>query len=415
MNSVNNSVYHQVVPENNKASFGEYDTVDFELTFENRALVANSIRLEADIEVLNNLAPLTGVGGKTNDGNQTDQDVYIDPMSGGHSVISSVVSSFQNVGVVENLNEYSRYVKLNTVGRFSKNDMLQSSFNCEMRSPDKVISNALIQPRIPSDYGGGNSDVHHLGSAHGLIKNVYSVNGGDTNDVPNMRSKANFSLKPHICLNKVSSAGSPTISYTKTGAIKLSFNLARNFEVLAGENVGSLYSYALSNLRVCFRSVPDANPKNMVVMNTTLCLKSSLNSAFSNTSSKVPAVVNAVSVCFLKQNQEYQANFNNQALEEPPNIRDINYIFNSSTNEYISYQIDNRIEMIERGLESLDFKGSTATALDLLSANESFLLGVDFKTDLDLSNSKFNIQLNSDISNTEAFLMYQYFHSRMNL
>ena len=174
----------------------------------------------------------------------------------------------------------------------------------------------------------------------------------------------------------------------------------KNLEVLVGKNVDANYSYNLSNIKVCFRSVPDMNPKASVLMNTTLCLKSSLNSTFSNTSSKVPAVCNAVSVVFLNQNHEYQPNFNNQALEEPPNI---------------SYQIDERVEMIQRGLESLDFKTSANVSLDLLSANKSFILGINFNTDIDLSSQKFNLQMNSDITNANPFLMYQYFHSQMNI
>ena len=415
MNSVNQNVYHQVLPENVKDSYGEYDTIDFSLTFENRALVCNSIRLEGDLEVLNNSNPLCGVGGVTNDGSGTAQDVFIDPMSGAHVVLNSVVSSFQNVGVIENLTEYSRYVKMNTIARKSRDDMLMSDSVCEMRSPDRIFSNALIQPRVPADYGGGGTDAHHIGSAYGRSSNINSLHGGVANNLPSMKVKPSFSIKPHLCLNKVSASGSPTLSYTKSGAVKLSFNLARNLEVLVGQNVDTNYSYNLSNIKICFRSVPDMNPKASVLMNTTLCLKSSLNSAFSNTSSKVPAVCNAVSVVFLNQNHEYQPNFNNQALEEPPNIKDINYIFNDSTNQYISYQIDERVEMIQRGLESLDFKTSANVSLDLLSANKSFILGINFNTDIDLSSQKFNLQMNSDISNANPFLMYQYFHSQMNI
>ena len=415
MNAVNNNVYHQVLPENVKDQYSEYDTVDFSLSFENRAMVCNSIRLEGDIEILNNGNPLCGVGGNTNDGTAKAQDVFIDPLSGAHVVINSCVSTFQNVGVIENLTEYSRYVKMNTVGRNSRDDMLQSNFVCEMRSPDRAVSNALIQPRVPADYGGGNTNAQHSGSSAGRSDNINFLHGGTDNQLDTMKTKPSFSIKPHICLNKVSGQGSPTLSHTKSGAVKLSFNLARNLEVLVGRDVTNNYSYNVSNLKICFRSVPDANPKNAVLMNTTLCLKSSLNSAFSNTSSKVPAVCNAVSVVFLNQLHEYQPTFNNQALEEPPNIRDVNYIFNDSTNQYISYQIDERNEMIQRGLESLDFVSSANVGLDLLSANKSFILGINFNTDIDLSSQKFNLQMNSDITNASPFLMYQYFHSQMNI
>lgn len=44
--------YHQVQPQNLKSTYGEYDSVDFELTFENRQLVPSSIKLEADLTVM---------------------------------------------------------------------------------------------------------------------------------------------------------------------------------------------------------------------------------------------------------------------------------------------------------------------------------------------------------------------------
>ena len=43
--------YSSAIPENNKASYGEYDTVDFVLTFPNESLKLGSLRLEGELEV----------------------------------------------------------------------------------------------------------------------------------------------------------------------------------------------------------------------------------------------------------------------------------------------------------------------------------------------------------------------------
>jgi len=50
--------YSSVIPENNKSSYSEYDTIDFVMTFENQSLKLGSVRLEGDLEVLYDGTPL---------------------------------------------------------------------------------------------------------------------------------------------------------------------------------------------------------------------------------------------------------------------------------------------------------------------------------------------------------------------
>ena len=78
-----NILYHQVQAENVKDSYKEYDTIDFILSFEDRQLICNSVRFEADLlvnksgsSVSNNAVRLTGA-----------EDCYIDPKLGGHTVV----------------------------------------------------------------------------------------------------------------------------------------------------------------------------------------------------------------------------------------------------------------------------------------------------------------------------------------
>jgi len=47
----------------------------------------------------------------------------------------------------------------------------------------------------------------------------------------------------------------------------------------------------------------------------------------------------------------------------------------------------------------------------LLSFNESFVAGLNFGEVIDFKNHKFNIQIDSEISSDDPFLMFQYYHS----
>lgn len=377
-----NIIYHQVEAENVKSSYKEYDQIDYIIGFEGRSLMLNSIRLEGNIKV-------------TNDGTNTianTDDCAIDCKIGAHSVISSCVTQFQTKGVVENITDYPRLVKVKTDSSKIANDMLNSNYTCELRSPHDTISNLSIRPVVPNTYGGN-------GGGNGLIDQV---------DNALQKSLPSFSIKPRICLNNAE--GNIRLSDEQSGAIKLTFTLERNLGVLHGREVDGNYEYELSNLRVCYMSSPPQKPM-AVNMRCAVGLKSSINSAFSNTSSKVPAVCDSVSVSFLRQDHEYNGNFVNTALEEPPHITKINYLFNDSTNQYVSFELKDRAMMIQQGLNSVNGGESNSAQLQKLSSNKGFILGLNWGAMVDLSNQKFNIQLQTDISNLQPYIMYMFFHS----
>tara|TARA_R110000803_G_scaffold85714_3_gene152008 strand:+ start:151 stop:471 length:321 start_codon:yes stop_codon:yes gene_type:complete len=100
------------------------------------------------------------------------------------------------------------------------------------------------------------------------------------------------------------------------------------------------------------------------------------------------------------------------ALSMPPNFKRINYMFNDSFNNFYQYEIDNKVEMVQEGLNSMSVNGSNNNAtLNLMSANNSFMTGIKWNSFLDLSNTKFNVNQSTDITNTYPYLMFLYFHS----
>tara|TARA_R110000737_G_scaffold41147_8_gene61715 strand:+ start:1209 stop:2363 length:1155 start_codon:yes stop_codon:yes gene_type:complete len=379
---MDNIIHHEVLPDNNVGTWNEYNNIDFTLDFDNRSLIANSIRFECDVQVFSNKSTDTRVS--------TTDDVHLDPLIGGHAFIQSAVTTFGSgnfAGVRENLVEYNRLVKMRAVAQNVPDDMNNSIFVSELRAPNKSIGQLQLLQKVPKVFGSTAEIV--------------------VGEAPSM-SDPDVSIKPLISLNQVSD--NMNISYDQTGTIRIGFILERNAGVLNGSTVTSGWSYELTNCRLTYRSTTTQQVQPFT-MHTSLCLKSSLTSTFNNVSSRVPAVSDAVSVSFLQQSKEYDVNSMNTQLEEPPQISNLGYLFNDSSNKFITFQLKDKSEMIKRGLESLDSMGSNSMQLSNLSANESFIVGLKWNQPVDLSNTKFNIQINSGISNNNSYIMYQYFHS----
>ena len=359
--------YHQVQPQNLKATYGEYDSVDFELTFENRQLVPSSIKLQADVKVMPDGTNL-----------QTTQKVYIDPFIGAHSFVDSIITEIQSGGVLENFQNYLRYQRMVADTTMTANDMMNSENTCELRAPNLKVAQALL---------GG----HKMS------------NGASTVVEPD------FSIKPNFCLNTIDEP----LDYSKTGAVRITVKLARNFSALFGPDVGASTTYQLSNLRMCFNSVVVGKPSK-VSMRTKLGIKQALTSAFANISTKVPAVCRGVSCSFQLQSKENSQNDNNVETAVPPNIKELSFAFNDSLNEYITYVIKSRDELLDKYIASFADTGSNMVRLAKLGAGEGYGIGLQFGTTeeplfIDLSNQKFNVQITSDIA--ENYNIYMYFHS----
>jgi len=385
-------LYHTVECENIKNAYTEHDNVDFNLNFPGRALVCGSVRLEGDLIVKYD-------GTNTNDGTKR---VAIDHLIGANAFVGGCVTQFQTGGIIENATELPRYCKMVACGNNTAIDMLEGKHCCELRSPDKKISEKLLMPRYPSDIGGGNAS-EHLGSGFGELgqNGILEIN-------------PDFSIKPKICLNSVASPNS-LLNYSSCGEIKLSFNLARNLEALYGEDATSAVSYEIHNIEVCFTSVPEPSSQSALVLRTNMCLKSNLNSELSNHSSRVPAICDSMSASFVSLDREVSQFHKNTTLEKPPNVSNVKFMFNDSTSSYITYELRNNLEILDEGIKSLSKGSHSSVRPDLLSANESYIIGLDFGEPIDLSKQKFNIQIQSEVTSTNSMLMFQYYHSLVSI
>ena len=136
-----------------------------------------------------------------------------------------------------------------------------------------------------------------------------------------------------------------------------------------------------------------------------------MNSNLSNHSAKIPAISDSMSASYIQLGREVSNFHNSTALEQPPNIRNMKFSFNDSTSQYISYELRNKLEIIEEGALSLGKSSHNNIRTDLLAANDSFISGIAMSEPVDLSQQKFSVQIDSETSTVNPYLKFQYFSS----
>jgi len=364
--------YGSAIPENNKSSYGEYDTVDFVLTFENQSLQLGSLRLEGEWEVKQDSNFLNTPT------NQTKVIKY-DKFVAAHSLLESIQTEMLG-DVFENLTDYPRMVKQYSVARSGINDMFNASNACEMKCAVDSQTTVLLQ---------GEEVVTQITTP--------------------IRNNPDFSIKPDFLLN----SSTQLLPYNRSGPIRLSFNLARLNAVLYGLDVDAQTQYALKDLRLVYRTVPNMDNKDPIMLRRRIGIKQSIQSSLANIQVKVPSEsVEAFSASFLIQSQENTAKYNNLELDKIPNLKQLQFLFNDQTNASVTYLIKDNSEVIDKFVEAMGVTGRNACNVSNMVNNNGY--GVGLKMDggvIDLTNQKFSVQIDSDISNNEPYLMYMYFHS----
>ena len=300
-----NYIYHESQPENKKSEYTAQSVVDFVLNAQGRSLVPNSIHIIGEFKV-------------TSDGsNAPAKDAFsthkINRKAGIHSVIESINCSAVNVGNLESLNNYNRFVAMEETGTAYRDDYMNASKQIELKAPDEVQA--------------------------GLYCNVdpqSAFEGNPPASADNNRNNS-FSFKPRCCLNRFAGGN---LAFSKTGAMQVSLTLARNQAVLYGVNLNANADYKLINIRLCYATVPsEANPPK-VLMNKTHNIKTSISSASANISANVPSSsVKGVSISFQEQSKENTFTDDNLSLARLSGLDSLQFIFNDSLNKYINYSV----------------------------------------------------------------------------
>ena len=367
-------VKHSIAPINNRSSYPEFSVVDFNVSAEGRKMVMNSFRLVGKLN-----AYLTGTTRVV-----AANDINYDGRIGVGGVIESIQTEITNLGgVVESFNGYGRYVGMSHDATRTDIDLCNGDSVCELKTPMKTFTKCILQ---------GEKSL------------------GDT---PLLQSNS-FSIKPQFILNSAVGMDDPsdlTMSYNKSGNIRISFTLARNFAFLFGADVDNNTTYDLQDLRLEFTSVPEDNKKNQTAHKVKYMVRSSLESGSANIQAQVPAKVNACSISFIKTSRENVGSSNNYRREVLPNLSSVQYLFNNATNEYIQYRVDNRPEWSRRAIDSFRNTNHSELTLKEFAGNHSFLLGLNFGEFIDLTNQTFSVQLESGATSTDPYTCFLYFHS----
>tara|TARA_R110002153_G_scaffold23708_1_gene76365 strand:- start:1366 stop:2490 length:1125 start_codon:yes stop_codon:yes gene_type:complete len=374
---MSNLQYHSVEPESNRTQFKAFDTVDMIIN-NPRNLVKNSIRIEGVLSVFS-----TGSTSAVYSSN-----IGFNSRMGAHALLESVTTEVSGK-IIENIaQDYGRFVNMTECATKSKDDYFSSAALCELKAPSFEATKAF---------------------AAGKCDETFQSNG--TASTTQTLEAIDFSFKPVICLNRMSS----DLEMSRVGGqVKVSFNLARNANFLVGEGDNGSANYQITELRLTYQSV-DPSPIPSVMMRSVVSMKSLMNSSFANISSKVPAVCDGVSISFLTAARENQKQVDCNALESPPNVQEVQYLFNDSTNQYVQYAVDDYGEMQMDFLESLRSAGYSNVCPDSLKGSSAMGLGLHFGQQVDLSRDKFSVQVKSDVSASNSFLMYLYFHSLIEL
>tara|TARA_R110001592_G_scaffold15684_4_gene67923 strand:- start:7816 stop:8997 length:1182 start_codon:yes stop_codon:yes gene_type:complete len=387
MNSIR---YISLDPVNLKTSYGEYDTLDFDVVFAGRKLRLNNIRFAATIDSPN---ATQATGALRTDNTLTDFN--IDPMTGCHAFIDSISTEFsnagQNSGIVESLQEYPRYCKMYFQGTQTSAGQNSTASACEMRSPQMKWTNSMLR--------GGQA-----GKPTGA--NVYIAS--------NPNEKANFAVRPRFLLNSVSSqAGEPTISERQVGSVRISIRLSRFSNVFNGNAaLNDITSYSLTNCRLLYQTYADDGTDAPMVCRTKANLKQNVNGDAITLAARLPIRANSMTASFYPTADINDALKNTLALPEPPGVNRLEFSFNDSTNSFISYELRDRNTILQRAVQSLnDFDETNDIRLDLIKAGDAYMIGLGWDEFIDLSRQKFSLLLNSTIGSAGVnYTLFSYFH-----
>jgi hypothetical protein len=367
---------HQVLPSNAKPNgvYVPFDNVDFSLDFNGRAIVMNSIKVSGRV------APRQS-GNKI-----TANDFYYDETIGIHNFFDTISSSTERQGLLESIQEYSRYVGMKADTTMYKTTLGGNLSNTvELKCFDQEVSNALIRLReknSPSGTGGGIID-----------------------------DDLSFVMKPDIVFNNAIGQTDPQdvrISYNKTGSLMLSLRVARVNEALFGLGVDADTSFTLNDLKVEFLSVPDENPNNTVITEVKQHVKQTILSERSNLSVRVPMVATSFSASFLPVDEENLTEFNTHRRSAVNELRNLQFLFNNNTMELITYNIDDRAEILRHYLMSMGQGSRNMLEATNNSARKGYGIGLEFEP-VDLTNNSFNVNLEAPNFVNNPHIIYGYF------
>ena len=351
-----------------KASYSENDQIEWVMTFENKRLVANSVRVSGTLRVQHGGSNLVH-----------GQKIYMDGQVGIHSFWDNWNVSMDNIGFVEQLNQYGRYVKqINQTNQTSLQAQSETDKTVELLCGDDTQTAFLLQ---------GMSDPP----------------SGSTTACP-------FEFKPKFCLNKMTA----NLPYKKSGSVRVSVKMTPLINALYGSTVDATTTYTIENLELHYQVVPDAGAGGDLVMETSSMIRTMLSSTNQNVSSKVPLISYAVTGNFIKSSESNTYANNSFAMQEPPAVDRVTFHINDN-NQLVSFPLISQEEILLNYLDAAGSNRYNDLRLSKLREGESYGVGLAFGGGVDFSNMKFGMNLLTSVSNAEPYVLFLFFHGVIKL
>jgi hypothetical protein len=366
-------VRHATVPVNAKPNneYTPFDNIDFTLDFNGRAVLMNSIKLSGRVA--------------TTSGGEDDIFIY-DETIGAHTFFDTITASTENQGIIETIQEYPRYVGMKSDATLNVSDMGGNLSNViEMKTFNKQI--------VASNIGFGEASA------------PTGEDGGEITD------PLSFVITPDIVFNNAQGATDASdvrVSYTKTGSLKLSLRVARVQDAFLSQIPDNNRQFALVDVKCHFLTVPDDNPKNQVVTQVKAHVKQTILSRQSNLSVRVPMVATSFSGSFLPINEVGTGAFNTHERRAINDMTNLQYLFNNNTMELITYELNDRGEILRHYLNSMGSGKKSQVAPYINSGRLGYGIGLEFQP-TDLTSNSFNVNLEALTFQNNPHVLYGYF------
>jgi hypothetical protein len=376
--------YRSVFPLSQRDEYTGDQNIDYVLSLDNVKIVPGTVTFEGEV--------ITYATGSTP---MTDAlDVKYDCRTGMHALFRSITTEFQSVGVVEDFQNYPRFVKMQTCATTYDDSLAtESNLACECRAPTERIAHGYL-----------------LGKSDGYLP---------------------FSIKPLICLNKATAPISGNAIGTQ---VRLRLRLSPNQEFLYGTGMSSSVSYGIKNLRLRYQTIPDDGKVQDVMMESYFSYRTAVDSGNQNVSTFVPGLADSVHASFIGQAAEntLQSNF----LQCPPlpgvaplgctsdepfnsyGVERLYWSVNDTDTAVCDFELQSREEIVYNALRSFNAPPTKYGALirHFQEAQpDCYFIGLPFGSLLDFSKSKFACELQSSVTSAMPFAAYFFFRSAMTI
>lgn len=359
--------YETIYPTSQRDQYNPNENIQFNVTYQNKKVLRNSYFITGDLYVRNG-------GGATVLAN-TD-DVRLDPYAGVHCLFDQFTTSM-NGSVIENLQEYPRYVR--------------------------AISEALVdQDTIATS---SSTQVELRAGRDSVYQNRFILGQDDSGFMP-------FGFRPLIAANQ----SVRDMSYKKTGGVQISTRLRTYDKAFYGASNVAGITYYLKNVQLHYLTIPDMGdddnqPLQFLVNHM---LKSNISTSTQNIMNRVPLTLNSFSSTFIRQADETDSTLNNNQTSVLPGLNRLEYSFNDSNAQFITYPIENQEDIIENYLNSWGNSSETSYRPGLHYINDGttsgYGVGLNLGQYVNFSNQNLGINIQSSVTNNDPYSMYSYYH-----